>query len=341
MSVFGADNRTRVTNTSSFPWSAVVRVQVTFPDGSNLFGTGAMVSSEHVLTAGHVVYSKSHGGWATSVMVTPGQNGTSKPFGNVSYSRLRSWAGWTKYSYRAYDLALITLSSSIGNSTGWFGLRANGIKAGTSLNTAGYPGDKGTGTTAGKLMYRAFGPVSFVSGDVANYNGSMDTHGGQSGSPLWVYNSTSGARHVVGVHSGYNSANTYNQGAVLTTAKFNTIVGWINTDGGFSSSVAGSMQAAGPAVSRQFEVSGAAVAASAASSSNESFDVAAWLPTTGPAAKVVAKVDEVDHLIAEHVASVWSSVSGLGLAFAGNHAIGGKLSDVFSDLKDHLSWLNW
>lgn len=78
--IFGGDNRIQVTNTNSYPWSAVGRIEVTFPHESapgrndvNRYGSGAMIDSFHFLTAGHLLYDHDRGGWATSVKVSMGQ----------------------------------------------------------------------------------------------------------------------------------------------------------------------------------------------------------------------------------------------------------------------------
>jgi V8-like Glu-specific endopeptidase len=229
MTVFGTDNRSSVTNTTSFPWSAVTRVEVTFPDGYRSQGSGAMVGAKHALTAAHMIYDSAHGGWATSVTVAPGQNGTSQPYGTAHATNKRTWTGWTRNGDWSYDMALLTLNKPIGNSTGWFGLKSNGIAAGTGLNHAGYPGDKG-----GKTMYFAYDTVDYTSGGRAFYNGALDIYNGQSGGPLWVKSSGTGSRYLVGVHSAQNAS--YNSGVILDTAKYNSIVSAINQDGGFYAS---------------------------------------------------------------------------------------------------------
>ena len=66
---------------SPAPFSAIVKLDITYPDGEDFVGTGAMIDSYHVLTAGHVVYSNTHGGWATSITAIPELHGASEPFG--------------------------------------------------------------------------------------------------------------------------------------------------------------------------------------------------------------------------------------------------------------------
>lgn len=351
LTVFWPDDRTRVSNTTSFPWSAVTRVQSTFRDGYKSQGSGALVGSKHVLTAGHMIYQSNHGGWATSVVVAPGQNGTTKPFGTAYGTQLRTWTGWTQYKNTSSDMGLVTLNKTIGHSTGWFGLKPNGIAAGTGVNTAGYPGDKG-----GTSMYRAYGPVSYVSGGVAHYKGTLDSYPGQSGSPLWVYNSSTGSRHIVGVHAAQSSNGTYNLGAVLTTAKYNTIVSWVNKDGGFRAS---SAQSSSASVSRQLVTSGGSAGNSSSTITSMSSQVGASVPTSGllvsSAATRNRSFDVATGARSADLECKPAKNAVLGRLFAGRWAKGrffdgdfahrsvqqkGPASLLDSVFTDHLSWLN-
>ena len=47
------------------------------------------------MTAGHCVYSHSHGGWAQSIEVIPGMNGAVRPYGSAVSTSFRSVTGWT------------------------------------------------------------------------------------------------------------------------------------------------------------------------------------------------------------------------------------------------------
>ncbi|KKM77923.1 hypothetical protein LCGC14_1365200, partial [marine sediment metagenome] len=46
------------------------------------------------LTAGHNVYLHDNGGWASSVEVVPGMNGTYEPFGSAMVTDMRSYTGF-------------------------------------------------------------------------------------------------------------------------------------------------------------------------------------------------------------------------------------------------------
>jgi V8-like Glu-specific endopeptidase len=47
----------------------IVRIQALFPDGQWYSGSGFLVGYNHVVTAGHVLYDNTVGGWAKSIKV--------------------------------------------------------------------------------------------------------------------------------------------------------------------------------------------------------------------------------------------------------------------------------
>src|SRR6266545_141035 len=92
--ILGTDDRVRITNTTNIPWRRVCALRITFPSGSTYRGTGFLIGPRAVATAGHCVFLHDQGGWARRVEVIPGANGTSRPYGQVESSTLRSVAGW-------------------------------------------------------------------------------------------------------------------------------------------------------------------------------------------------------------------------------------------------------
>lgn len=236
-SVFGVDNRTQITNTTDYPWSSIARIEVEFSNGSGAIGSGAMISPYHILTAGHVVHNASAGGWATDIDVFLAQDGSEQFYGEADWTYIRSYTGWTNSQSQDHDWALITLDRNIGNFTGWLGYEWRSNDAdynGLILNTAGYPGDLSFNA---QDMYFASGPVAFADTHQLYYNGTMDTFGGQSGSPVWRYNSSTGDRHINAVHAYGNGGNGYNEGTRITQTKFNSLQNWISEDDGVRSPI--------------------------------------------------------------------------------------------------------
>jgi V8-like Glu-specific endopeptidase len=228
-SVIGTDDRIRITDTTTYPWGSIGRLEIGFSNGSGGHGSGVMISPYHFLTAGHCVYDSSEGGWASTLKVSPGQNDITKPYGEANWTYARTYTGWTNSSNVGDDWALITLDRNIGNFTGWLGYEWNSSDSyfqNMTVNTAGYPGDLGGGDD----MYFASGPIQKVSSSQFFYGGTMDTAPGQSGSPVWRYNSTTGDRYVVGVHAYGSNGDGFNKATRITQEKFNSLESWIGED---------------------------------------------------------------------------------------------------------------
>jgi V8-like Glu-specific endopeptidase len=201
----------QVSDSTQYPFSAIVRIEAHFPDQpQNEFfeGTGTLIDSFHVLTAGHVLFDTAEGGWADQVRVFPGQNGpTNLPFGVAFGTVERTFSTFANldqdHIYTEHgDLGLLTLDREIGTTTGTLALGYNSdpsFYTNLAVNTAGYPAEQGF---SGYDMFRQYGPIIGTSSDGAlvNWNySSLTTIAGQSGSPLWEYVPSTGQRIVFAV----------------------------------------------------------------------------------------------------------------------------------------------
>ncbi|MCW5936165.1 MAG: trypsin-like serine protease [Fimbriimonadaceae bacterium] len=227
--VFGGDGRTKITATTTYPWRAQCKIYIKFPSGNWYVGSATMIENNHAITAGHCVYDKGEGGWATTIQVAPGKNGASEPYGRINASNLLSWTGWTGNGSSDHDMGVIRLSSNIGNTTGWLGYGYWSNVAGVMGNIAGYPTDR----DGGNCLYYMADTVKYDTGERLYYK--IDTFGGQSGSGVYRINGSD--RYVMAAHSGWNFVSfvgitpvfeEYNRGTKITSAKFNTIKGWAN-----------------------------------------------------------------------------------------------------------------
>ena len=216
--IIGADTRTRINPTTSFPARAVVLI--TFTGGRC---TGWLYGKDIVATAGHCVHTGGPGGsWRTNVRVYPGRNGTASPYGSCSARRLHSVVGWTGSSNEEYDYGAIKLNCTVGNTTGWFGYFWQSASL-LNLQTliSGYPGDKPL------TQWRSVDRVRVSGTNQVFY--LNDTVGGMSGSPIY-YNKTgcgfcSMGIHAYGLHGGFPHS-TYNHGTRITQARFNNLKSW-------------------------------------------------------------------------------------------------------------------
>ncbi|HMS64478.1 MAG TPA: endopeptidase [Ignavibacteria bacterium] len=220
--VHGPDNRTKITNTSSYPWRVHASLLITARDNSQWIGTGWFIGPHTLMTAGHVVFIKNSGvsgrdGWVKSIKVMPGRNGASLPYGSVTSTNFRSNTGWTNNGDENFDYGAIIIPTNLGNQTGWlgFGVYSNADLLASTGNISGYPGDKPSGT-----QWYDSKRIASVNSRKVYYD--IDTAGGQSGSA--VYRIVNGNRYAFGIHA-YGGATT-NSGTRIITAIYNNMVAW-------------------------------------------------------------------------------------------------------------------
>lgn len=223
-SVIGEDGRTQIEDTTSYPYSALAYLVVTYPDGTSGTCTGWFIGARVVATAGHCVYFDRYGGWATSITAYPGRNGDSIPYGSATSHRLFSVNGWTQFEFVEYDYGAIQLDSPLGDTVGWFGFRWDYRWAfqDLSVTITGYPGDKPEATMWGMtdLLKRTWMRRMFY---------EIDTAGGQSGAPVYHSYSTECDPCSVAVHAygvGSDPFGQYNSGTRITSGVFNNLVEW-------------------------------------------------------------------------------------------------------------------
>jgi V8-like Glu-specific endopeptidase len=249
-SVIGDDDRLQITNTTDFPWRTIVKLYMHFSGGTG-FCSGSIIDPFHVLTAGHCVYDHKYGlGWANSIEVIPalsddpnspqGDTGSDfdqfyMPFYHAYATGARSYTGWTQEGDPNYDWAVVTLDRNIGNLLGSMGRKTvntitNGVAGcGESYYTgifhlAGYPSDLSAGLSP--AMYYDSDSGSGCSEYRHSYY--MDTYEGQSGSPVWSYDSSTGNRYIATVHT--NGDTSSNSGTRLNQDKYDRIFTWLSAD---------------------------------------------------------------------------------------------------------------
>ena len=219
--VLGDDDRFRITPTTSYPWSTIVKLRINW-GGSNYIGSGVIIDKNYVLTAGHCVYQNSLGGWADSIKVSPAVDNGNEPYGYAWATNMRTYSYWIESQYTQYDFALLTLDQDIGLQTGWMefysGESSDPVYTG-SLNIAGYPYD----LDSGQNMYWCY-----ENGRIATENNHwyyLDTEGGMSGSPVWFNNGTN--QFILSVHTCGDDGSGSNHGTTINQNKLYAINNWI------------------------------------------------------------------------------------------------------------------
>lgn len=203
--VLGADDRQPVLNTGDAPWRWICFLEITTRSGPGMIATGWFIGPRTVATAGHVVYDPRTRDWARSIKVTPaatlasGSSGRlAAPFGSAVSTVFRSVAAWVNQQDDQFDYGAIILPDDrLGRAVGQFGYAnltdASLLEPSVPANISGYPSDK----RYGSQWFHAR-EILRVSPRKLYY--TIDTHEGQSGSPVWQL--VDGQRRAIGVHTG-------------------------------------------------------------------------------------------------------------------------------------------
>lgn len=213
-SVIGRDTRTRITSTTQYPFRTSGRIDIGC--------TGTLIGPRHVLTAGHCVYNIGNDRWYSKLSFSPGQNGSSRPYGKIGWKRAISVKGWTKNHKRNYDYAMIVLREDIGNRVGWMGYGWKNPMPKYNVNINGYPGDKPSGT-----MWHSFCKLQITQTRRLYY--ACDTYGGMSGSGVYVYWKSQNKRTIYGIHAYGVDSTGYNGATRITKSVFENLKRWKRT----------------------------------------------------------------------------------------------------------------
>jgi V8-like Glu-specific endopeptidase len=209
-----------ITDRTTFPYSAITYIEVTFPNGFRARGSGVVIGPNDVLTAMHVVFDATQGGWARSITVMPGADTSPRQLPYGSYSdwgkvngRTTNWDsngdGMLYDSEAQWDLAVIGMKSPIGDQTGWIpvvslpndfygvmvgypargtGMMAESVFADASSVYGVYDirSDLGPGASGGPLLYTS-GGATYVAGVLSSGagNGTESTYAGLFGTGTW------------------------------------------------------------------------------------------------------------------------------------------------------------
>jgi glutamyl endopeptidase len=227
-SIIGEDERVRILDTHLKPWCMICNLRIEGPRGAAV-GTGWLVGSRTVLTAGHCVHHDMIGGWAQRIVVTPGLNRDRAMHGSVvarRFSALEKWIAndpnMTVEQKADVDIGVIHLddtavaldpdgravlkngqpdasSVALGDRLGWFGIavRSDEDLCDRYVHVAGYPGEPAKGF--GRDMWAHRSKILATTALRVYYD--VDTTPGQSGAPAFMVESDLTAPLAIAVHA--------------------------------------------------------------------------------------------------------------------------------------------
>ncbi len=215
--IIGDDERTKVEDTTVYPYSAIVFLEITWGLFNKKCATGFMISDNVVVTSAHALYKKTYDGIPKLIKAYPAKYGLINPYGSASAKAVGVCTEFVEYidnsrpengnewPYPYEDWGVVILDEPLGRETGTISLKCptndelNDLKTSEGVNLCGY------GASSEILniyhQYENSGSISAYSSDLIEY--ALDAIEGQSGSP--VLNKDNFA---IGIHFGaYNDYN--------------------------------------------------------------------------------------------------------------------------------------
>lgn len=213
---------TRVTNVTSFPYSSIVHLTISFPEGVSQrtqYGTGFVVGNGKILTAAHCIQDFNSKKIATKITAYVSPNGTAgSAVYTVSSSNFTVNSQWANGNRDiSYDYGIIKVNGDINLYSGIMGVSTS-ISSSQMYELAGFPNVDRIAKYNGYTMYkdsdflRNIGSTSF--GHV------MNAWGGVSGSPVFRN------QIAVGIHTRGDNNNVSGGNATRITS---SVINLINS----------------------------------------------------------------------------------------------------------------
>ncbi|AIK96311.1 NB-ARC domain-containing protein [Candidatus Odyssella acanthamoebae] len=235
-------NRSQVKTPFKWPYCVHGHLMMKFNNETSV-GSGILVGPNHVLTAGHNIYSYKYSEksrWATEVWFSPGREGKESLFNHYIKGCFllcpKEWVhqklkNGDKCDRNDYDFGMVILERAIGNEIGWSGLLCapNTYFQEWNITVTGYPGEEGSNDYYSAAMWEGSSKPE-IKTEKIDYK--IPTSSGQSGGAIWrkwpiPTNSSSKSIVTIGVHTNGDEKRTKGSGVRLTERKFGQIIDWI------------------------------------------------------------------------------------------------------------------
>ncbi|MDE6656612.1 MAG: trypsin-like serine protease, partial [Anaeroplasmataceae bacterium] len=231
--VLGDDDRTRVTDSKSWPYLPTCLLDVVYKQVYNnedksyynlhYFCSGFMEGPNLLVTAGHCIFgdittgkyddNKDNRKFPDEVKVYAGANsiddvslGEKYPYyAKVSFINIQK--AYYENDTFDYDWAALELDRDLGNRTGYYGRIRDWYSASAEVYSYGYPTDKTLAT-----MWESYGKL--LEKTTYTYRYDFDSFGGQSGSPVFMTDDD-GVTYVCGIHT--HGSTSYNGGTIFNS----------------------------------------------------------------------------------------------------------------------------
>jgi V8-like Glu-specific endopeptidase len=176
-----------------YPWSTVGYIRGE-KFGHPFRGSGTLVGSNLVLTAGHVVPWGDPDGWMEFIPAYSKPATNAIPYGSSYVKSFKGYPPSTPFTATGYDLAVCELYKPLGDALGWMGVEWYPDESdylGRQYNSSGYPV-----AFAGRPAVEFGLKIVDIDSDSPGIELETDlyldsnVYGGWSGGPLWYYDGT-------------------------------------------------------------------------------------------------------------------------------------------------------
>nr|WP_106780860.1 trypsin-like serine protease [Lysinibacillus timonensis] len=195
--VIGPDNRTRVADTTAYPFRTIGYLSLLFEDNTGASCTGTLIGTNKVLTNAHCTFNNRTGSPLVAALFIPGVGNNTAYYGGYAVTNVFVPESYDNDVANDYSVFILDKNNNMdaGERVGYLSIKRISSLLNQEIGIFGYPGDLiNTNPDFGIHQYGMRGNVFEETTNVARYH--IDTAGGQSGSAL-----LNESNQVVGIHS--------------------------------------------------------------------------------------------------------------------------------------------